>query len=239
MSPDLGPYLYEAIDAVRHSDLKVFVLAMALNANDAQNPVRTWLLSKYQETQLAESTEVIDFQKYANAVDYELNEAHCDERSSKQYDSAFDAASLVSEKMEQISSQVKPHSSLGTKQSALESLVEIGNHICDADDTLGEEVRKKFGFGDELNKAMLSVVENMDLKQRWHVFRQRYKSGKTFGDILEELISSCDGFCIFEGLQEVFEELRPEDGLSRCSSSSECPTEGVPSEDGERDDGEE
>lgn len=188
--------------------MKAFLLAKALDESQPHNDIETWVQSCYHKIVVAEQNRIINFDQYSKRVWHELNIAHKRERGSQQYESAFDAHTYTAGVIASITAQIKTHSPSKNMRSALETLRKIGKTICLSADTLGHEFQKHFQHGDDLECAKQSIVDYMSQEQRNAVLDADDDDGKgNFEEKMIELIDLCDGRCIFEGLQEVLDDL--------------------------------
>lgn len=209
----IPPYnLRTAIDSIDHEQLKNYIYQLATIPYHSHSLVANWIYERHHEKIMAEQARVINFDKNSKNVWYELNVAHKRESGSRQYESAFDAHSYVCEVIASIETHVKYHSSYATKKSALETLRKIGKTICLTGDTIGSEVRKQFGHGDELDSAMLAILGQMSSDETEQMAKEDDGDGKgTFDNKMDNLVGLCESYSVFNGMGEVLTILRSED----------------------------
>lgn len=194
--------LDKAIKSLSEDTVRRILFAAA----HAHLPVQNMVDAEYKAFVAREQATVINFDHYSKSVWKELNVNHGGQSGSRQYDSAYDAFTYVTNVIETISKRATPDSSLGTKISALETLRKIGKSIAlSGGDTLGHEVIKCFQTTDVLEEAMSEILESMA--------EAGCVSGMSdeFIDKLEELIKLGEGRCIFAGLSGTLAFFEKED----------------------------
>lgn len=91
--------------------------------------------------------------------------------------------------------------SYDTKINALEALCQIGESICSGTEVIGSEVRKSFGSGKVLAKAMVGILNEMS-EVEW----EKVKSAAWVKQ-LEDVVELGKSYSILERLRKVLDVL--------------------------------
>ncbi|KAF1834959.1 hypothetical protein BDW02DRAFT_620552 [Decorospora gaudefroyi] len=149
-----------------------------------------------------EQSKVINFDHHSQTVWDMINERYDGISGSKQCDMSYDVQNQICDIIQSIADQAGVrHMSFATKSSGLETLRKIADTICaGSGDTLGSEVRKQFSHDSTLEDAMLDIVNAMSDEER-ETMRSK------FWLKLSQLKGVADGYCVFEGLDDVMAAL--------------------------------
>lgn len=207
--------LQALLDSFSDEELRGLLLIAAQRDGLFVNEIRATHANKLQ----AELQRDIDFSHYSNEISSEIFDY--DETSgSRAYEVAFEVKYSVEEKIEKLRDSVKPHSSFGTKQSALETLRKICNTICTCGDyggTLPHEVQKSFQYSDILENSMLKILSLMTLEERQ---RMASDNGGECLTKLRELLELGERYCMLNKVPNIIDLLDPTPGDDESSTGS-------------------
>ena len=146
----------------------------------------------------AERAKVLDFDYLSKSAWKTLNVTYNRMKDSHAFEMAGEATRDVEGCFETIQRRCPQTASFKTKENALETLRKIGKSICLSNGIIGHEVRKDYQSGGELVPVMFQIAESLteDEAERLRPWCE---------DKLVELKRLADGYCIFEGLDEVIE----------------------------------
>ena len=178
------------------------VRKLLLRAAMCSKPVATELVAQRDAILEAESTQVIDFDRYSEEVWHQLQRGK-GQRSSRQFELGLEASVTVVDIIKTIRQQTPAHSSFGTKKSALETLRKIGKSLVLQEYTsFRREVMKAMQEGDPLGTAMLGIVDEMSEEEADEMCGE-----EEWIDKVKELIELADGYCLYERLNDVLGSL--------------------------------
>lgn len=201
---DLG----ECVNALSTDALKGLLLDIAT----WQPSVALHLRSAYDQVLQQKRTRVISFDHYSKSIWHDLNGEYDHLSGSKQYEMAFEVTEEICNSIITIGKEAgNAENSFGTKRSGLETLRKIGKTIClSSNDTLGHEVQKHFQYEtclDDAIKAIVVTLNDVQCKAMCMINDGR----STFLQKMEELQGLAEGYCVFEHLGEVIDDLQGED----------------------------
>lgn len=157
----------------------------------------------------------IDFSSHARGVWNILSR----EYRGSQVNAMYDAKCEVEEKITKIHDLARGRRSIGTKISALETLVEIGECITQATEIIGQEVRRDFQCNTCLEDAMIEILCEMVPDIQRQVAEMRYDDGDRFLDRVASLREESAGYCMMQGLKNVVKIL--EGAIGEASSEDD------------------
>ena len=207
---------YKAIiDTFDEQNLRDVLLAAALSYPDTA----ALIVKTRDDIRRKESAEVIDFDFQSKVAWHALNNRRDKRNGSRGYDAGIDAAITVSQTIAQIKEQTPAHASFGTKKSALVTLRKIGKSIAlgGNHDEFGSQVIKTLSKeGDPLEEAMLEIVGAMTEEEKANMH-----ADKEWVEKVKELVELGEDVDMFLTLEEMLEDLEPDERQTSDSSSEE------------------
>jgi hypothetical protein len=230
------PRLRAAVDAM---DIE-FLRDLVMTAATREVVIADDLLQRHEVILHRERTKIIDFSLLTHEVEAALY-GNDDQSEPGQFESKYDAVKTIKNIItNKIAAHATRESSYGTKLSALKTLLNIGNIICEpATDTLTREVQGAFQTDCALEDAMMHCVETMPISARVELFRHVDSDGAFFKNLMD-LQKEAEERCMFDGLDAVISLIRQDNGQIQGnghSSSSNGPEEKDNEESGEEDKG--
>ena len=144
----------------------------------------------------AERAKVLDFDYLSRSAWKTLNVTYDRMKDSHAFEMAGEATQSVEGCFETIQKRCPQTASFKTKENALETVGKIGKSICLSHSVIGHEVRKYYQVGGKLVPVILQIAESLTEEEA-----ERLKPW--CDDKLVELKRIADGYCVFEGLDEV------------------------------------
>ncbi|KAK3387998.1 hypothetical protein B0H63DRAFT_471322 [Podospora didyma] len=152
----------------------------------------------------AEAAQVLNFDKYADAADFQINQKYARMPGSKQWEAASDAGRAVEKILDIIVHKTKPHSSYGTKLSAMETMRKIFDSLFDNRDAVGEEIRN--GGCYQWDGKFLQVIRTFTDDELQRLFDEGW------AEKLRATVGEARGYCILKELQTALDIIDGEDG---------------------------
>lgn len=179
-----------------------------------------------------QKAEVLNFDQFSESAWEAVNVRYVKLSCSRQFDVAPHAVSQVERAIEDVCNRCTQHASYASKMNALEALRQIGESIFSGTEVIGREVRKSFGSGRILAKAMEDILYKMSEGQWEKVKRAGWVKQ------LEEFVELAESHDTLKGLRKVVDLLRGRDVKNGEESGEEGEEEGG-EEGGEEDEGHE
>lgn len=201
-------HLKSAIDVLDEESAR----SLLLGAAEASPSLAALIREKYRALVNRKRSEAIDFDLLSKQAWKALHVTYQDGNGSRQYEMAGEAFQEVRDIINDIANQVHLSSSFATKRSALHTLRKIGKSILLTPDTLGFEVKNKFGLDRIYTDTMWNVVSCMSLWERIDICEEE---DGAFIEKMKELIQISEMMGpIFNDLQDVLDLLESKDGSS-------------------------
>ncbi|KAL8831604.1 MAG: hypothetical protein Q9170_005222 [Blastenia crenularia] len=176
--------------------------SLLLDAAQQSPAVASAIAAKYRETIHTEASRIIDFDHHSKLAWRALSNAD-KMQGSKAWEACFDVTQSIQASVDKIVSSTSPHSSFGTKQSALYTLRKICKTIIlSSHQTCGREVCRSFAEDHALENAMSNIVDKIDEVEKTLVGQDEEWVAK-----MEELIELGEGIDMCATLQDVLDEL--------------------------------
>lgn len=179
-----------------------------------------------------QKAEVLNFDQFSESAWEAVNVRYAKLSCSRQFDVAPHAISQVERAIEDVCNRCTQHASYASKMNALEVLRQIGESIFAGTEVIGREVRRSFGSGRILAKAMEGILYEMSDGQWEKVKRAGWVKQ------LEEFVELAESHDTLKGLRKVVDLLRERDVKNEEESGEEGEEEGG-EEGGEEDEGHE
>ncbi|MCJ1261212.1 hypothetical protein MMC22_001076 [Lobaria immixta] len=175
-----------------------------------------------------QQVEVLNFDQFSESAWDAVNVRYAKLSCSHQFDAAPEAISQIVCAIESVCNRCTQHASYASKMNALEALRQIGESVFPGTEVIGREVRKRFGSGMMLAKAMEGILYKMSQGQWEKVKRAGWVKQ------LEEFVELAESHDTLKGLRKVVDLLRERDVKNEEESGGEGGEEGG-QEGGEED----
>ncbi|OSS43801.1 hypothetical protein B5807_11684 [Epicoccum nigrum] len=204
--------LIRCIDKVHAADegayIKNMLLQLALSQPGVANSLRGMEATlPVQQTPEYVQAATNKFNQHVRDVEFAVMEEHSHISEWKQHDRAYMVCSDVVSAINSISREAcAQHIPWAMKQSALDSLIQIGRIICSGTDTMGHEVRKHFQSNPILEDSISEIVKTLTVEERGRLC-QAPGGSMSIRDWMKNLIDLSADFVLFTNLQDVIELL--------------------------------
>ena len=205
-------YYKSIIDKWDEQTVREVLLATAQHVPDAA----ALIVRRRDSIRREESAKVIDFDYQSKVAWHALNNRRDKRNGPRGFEAGIDAAITVSQTIAEIKEQTPAHASFGTKKSALVTLRKIGKSIAlgGRNDEFGSQVIKTLSNEeDPLAKAMLEIVGMMTEEEK-----AKMRDDKEWIEKVEELMKLGEDVDMFETLENMLEELDPDERPTSNSS---------------------
>lgn len=192
------------------------------------HPSVSALIHREHSRQIAlDPAKVLTFDELSKSAWEAINVRYARMSSSRQFDAAPDAISEIESAISGIRKRLPQQASYATKMNALEALRQIGESVCSGTEVIGREVRKSFGSGSTLAKAMEGILYEMS-QDEWEKFK---RAG--WAKQLQEVVKVAESYAILRGPRKVLDLV--EDGNEDGKEGEEGMEEEYDEEEEEED----